>query len=320
MTMTIALVFSVLVSLGAADAQEPAAPARHTWTEIRYPDLTQPWSHGRQVGVMLAPDADAGRLAVHLFLSFEDSRPEDDALFAAMFEDPKVEVHLHQPQGAIASPAGGQPVCRGGVHRMGCTSVTLTCDFAWLADPLAEAWIEIRGDRSTAWLEVPYGFTVNGASLDTNARPDGGPPQRAEQCKGFLDGHQVVPWTSVTYEVGQLDDGSRLSLRQSNPGDGRSEVVLYRDPAGVGQFADRWDLHEPRTKVHLRVSATETVGARAIEVRLHDDTLRRSDVHALHRVTGRQRSWAELVVAVEDQERRVWLPSSMFRFVHGHAR
>lgn len=317
--MAKALVVSMLVSFGAVEAQGSTAPVRHSWTEIWYPNLTRPWSHGREVGVLLTPDAGAGSLAVNLFLGFEDDRPEDAALLTAIFEDPKVEVHLHRTPGAIVSPVDGQPVCRGAIHRMGCSSVTLTCHFAWLTDPLVEAWIEIRGDRSSAWLEVPYGFISDCASLDTSARSEAGPPQPAAQCDGFRPDHQVVPWTSVTYDVGQLDDGSRLTLRQSNPSDGRSEVVLYRDLAGVGQFADRWDLHEPRTQVRLRLDARENVKARAIEIRLHDDGLRRSDVHALGRVTGRQRSWAELVVTVADAERRVWLPSSMFRFLHGHA-
>lgn len=300
----------LLLTLGVL-AQSPARepiPERvdHAWTAIEYPTLTGLWAHGRAMEVNLYPDAAEGGLQLYFSLGLEEGNAADDALFDALSREPHTRVRLHR-RGAEAVEPTDRPRMIGGVSKMGWSRVYLVCRLPRGDDPLAEAWIEVGGDRGTAWLEVPYGFAAGAARIDPAARTEGVPLVHASACVGFRAEHQVVAWEAVRYELGRLADGSPVGLRQSNP-----------TPASSDLTVERGDLFEPRTSVRVSFAGSEAKG-RCVALRLHEGHHRRSDVHVLH-ASGKERGFGRLVASVGGEELAVWLPSSTFAFLGGHAR
>lgn len=300
----------LLLTLGVL-AQGPAReliPERvdHVWAAIQDPALTGLWSHGRAMDVNLYPDAEVGGLQLSFSLGLEEGNAADDALLDALSRDPRTRVRLHR-RGAEAVEPTDIPRMIGGVSRMGWLRANVVCRLPRGGDPLAEAWIEVRGDRSTAWLEVPYGFAVGSARIDPAARAEAVPLVHASACAGFRTEHHVVAWEAVRYDLGRLVDGSPVRLRQSNPTPASSELTV-----------ERGDLFEPRTALRITFAGSEAKG-RCVSLRLHEGQDRRTDVHVAN-VSVKERGFGRLVASVAGEERAVWLPSSTFAFLGGHAR
>jgi len=130
----------------------------------------------------------------------------------------------------------------------------------------------------------------------------------------------IVPWLEVRYDVGEIQNGWRLTVLQRNPFDAATEVVLYRDDHTLGKSMFLWDLYSPRTGVTVRESSGRVVASRKMQLRLHEDGLRRSDSFELYRNPGSDdRDWGRLRVTVDDQVRELVVPSSLYRYVHGAA-
>ena len=132
--------------------------------------------------------------------------------------------------------------------------------------------------------------------------------------------HQVQ-WSNVHYEVGEIQNGWWLSLVLSNPFDGQSEVVLYRDDHKVPGPLYLWDLHSPRTQLRITDSNGTVIHGHCMDIRLHEDGMRRSDTFNLPRYPTRDdaRTWGQLEVTVNDRSYRILVPSSLYEYTHGHA-
>lgn len=305
--------FSVLLLAAARPAQDRREPAPALWQEIRYAAQPGPWSHGKPLDAMLIADRARRVFTVYLSFVFQDGDTADQALLAALIADRAdclVSVRLHSADGVAVPPLGGQPKFRGGSGHMGETCARLTCEFEMRQDALADAWLELRGDRTTAWLEIPYGCLANDGERDSGTRKASDRPLSPARCQGFAPEHLVIEWKSVQYELAPLSDGTQVRLSQTNATWARSELVLGRE-------AGRWDLYEPRSTVRLLVDGAEAIVAKPVELSLSEDQQQRRDVHLL-RESGKGRCVGQLIVTVAGEEQRLWLPSSLFRWGHGH--
>jgi len=189
--------------------------------------------------------------------------------------------------------------------------------FPWGPNALKEAWIAVTIGPERYWLEIPYGFDRNPGDPLPPAAP-GGPPTFARSMQSLAEHDHLVQWQNVDYDLGQLENGRYLSLKQSNPFDANSEVVLYKDP-GQGSWQS-WSLFSPRTVVRLLDTGGTEVNGRCVNLHLGNDGLRRTDTfYIVDRGAKNTRCWGRIEISVDDQTNQVTVPSSLYKYTHGHA-
>lgn len=187
--------------------------------------------------------------------------------------------------------------------------------FPWGTNTLEESWIEVSIGPERYWLEIPYGFDRNPADPLPPPIP-GGPPKFASAMKSLTEHDHVLRWQNVHYDLGEIQNGWRLSLIQANPFDAESEVELYKE-SGVGKTS--WDLFSPRTAVRILEADGTVINGRCINIHLNDDNMRRTDTFISRGNGDDLRCWGQIEISVDDKNYRVVAPSSLYKYVHGHA-
>lgn len=238
---------------------------------------------------------------------------------AVFFTTNRLSAWLHRTGGEVvpADPnAMAHPIILG---NLGQPQAVATAFFPWGTNSLDESWIEVRVVAETYWLEIPYGFDRD-PRLPLPRRASADAPRFCAAMKKSPRDH-VIAWKDVHYDLGEIQNHWRLSLILANPGDGEAEVVLYHDPARVGQSIYQWDLYTPRTSVRVTERDGEVTGARCMGIRLHEDGMERSDTFQIGR-TGFEdrRSWAQMEVTIAERSYWAIVPSSVYEYAHGHAR
>jgi hypothetical protein len=191
--------------------------------------------------------------------------------------------------------------------------------FPWGTNTIEESWIEVFMGTERYWLEIPYGFDRNPNEPLPPSIP-GGRPKFVTAMKSLTDHDHVLRWQNVQYDLGKIQNGWQLSLIQSNPFDAESEAVLYRDDSVVGKSMYLWDLHTPRTSLRVLDADGSVINGFCVSLRLHDDGMRRSDTFDIGRNGfDDQRSWGQIEITVDGKSYRVVVPSSLFKYTHGHA-
>jgi hypothetical protein len=280
----------------------------HRWQRIRFP--------GIEVGV-------AGAHADFLVLGGNplhglrlDILISGGAALPDLFAYREVHARIVRENGAVSLPLNGNPLPPiGGAGTASGSTWSTMGFFPWGENRLTAAWIAVEiGDR-VVWLELPYGFDRDpskalspSSQLELPMKPVSIPEK------------DVIQWESVYYDFGEIQNSWRLSLIQSNPFDARAEIVLYREDSAIGKSMFLWDLHTPRTGIRIIESDGGTVKGMCLSLRLQDDGYRRSDTYRFNRNGIPGRSWGEIEVTVGPQSYRMPIPSSMFKYVHGHSR
>jgi len=197
-------------------------------------------------------------------------------------------------------------------------SWSATTTFPWGKNTLESGWIEVSLGDDRYWLEIPYGFDRNPHDPLPPAISGKGPkPDPALKTLGEND--HIVQWQAVGYDFGTIQNGWGLTLNQSNDGDGASEVVLYRDDQAIEKSIYLWDMHSPRTQVHALDSDGTAVNSRCVNIHLDDDGFRRRDSFNLDRYGfDDERCWGQIEVSVDGKNYRLTIPSSLYKFMHGH--
>jgi hypothetical protein len=288
---------------------------RHKWEYINYPHVRV--DDGKLiVWPMLYPAQ--SELELRLMAGTDKPDPPHDFSSPEILETNSVSARLVYVNGKIV--AGNTPFpCALGTRGGGYTTWHLHYRFPWGSNVLEEAWVELKIGKEQFWLEVPYGFTRNPNDPLVGSSTTNSPMQPVVMNLSNTNEH-VLCWTNVHYDLGPIQNGWRLSLIQSNPFDGESEVELYRDDSEVGKSIFLWDLHSPRTALRIISADGERVSGHCREIRLHDDGIRRSDKFFLGRTDKDNRCWGVCEIDVDGKTTRCALPSSLFKYVHGHAR
>jgi hypothetical protein len=167
------------------------------------------------------------------------------------------------------------------------------------------------------WIEMPYGFARNPAEPEVSDRHRG-LLQFPPTMRTLGDADVLVPSLHVDYDFGEIQNQWRLSLELSNPIDARGEMIVYRHDTQVGKSADLWELDSPRTSMDIQWPEGNALKGRQTGILLHDDGMRRSDLHSFNRWPSEVgRVWGTVVVQVDDQRYSCRIPSSLFMYVHG---
>jgi hypothetical protein len=184
--------------------------------------------------------------------------------------------------------------------------------FPWSTNTLQEAWLEISIGSERYWLEIPYGLDRNPTEPLPPAVP-GGPPRFVPAMSSLTEHDHVVRWENIHYVIGKTPDERELTLIQSNPFDAQSRVDLYR-------FPKNQDLYSPRTSVQLLTPDGSVREGKCVDLHLDDNHLRRTDTFDLFdRGTDDLRCWGKIEIKIDDETYLVSIPSSLYKYFHGHA-
>jgi hypothetical protein len=224
---------------------------------------------------------------------------------------------LHRANGEVVEPTAegkellNHPVSTSWAARLpdGEFAPQLTTYFPWGTNTLEEAWIEVSIGPERYWLEIPYGFDRNPADPLLPSR-SGGPPQFAPAMKPMTGHDHIVRWQNVHYGLDSTQNGE-LSLIQANPSDAKSEVDLY-------EFPKNQNLFSPHTDVRVVDADGTVINGRCVNLHLDDNHLRRTDTFDFGRHGDELRCWGEIEIKVDDKKYRVLVPSSLYKYTHGH--
>ena len=189
--------------------------------------------------------------------------------------------------------------------------------FPWGTNALEESWIEVSMGTERYWVEIPYGFDRNPNEPLPPSIP-GGPPKFVAAMKSLTDHDHVMRWQTVHYDLGVIQNGWRLSLIQSNSVDAESEVVLYREDVKIGT-ATSWETNSPATALRVLDASGTIIGSHCIDVHIQDGGMERSNMYNIARNGDDQRCWGQIEISVDDRSYRVVVPSSLYKYAHGHA-
>jgi hypothetical protein len=167
------------------------------------------------------------------------------------------------------------------------------------------------------WVEIPYGFDRNPAEAIAPSNTTG-PPQFVCAMKSLTEHDHIIRWQTVHYDLGVIQNGWRLSLIQSNSMDAEGEVVLYREDVKIGT-ATSWETSLPATALRVIDARGTITGSHCIDVHIQDGGMERCNLYAIDRQGDKQRCWGQIEISVDDKRYQVRLPSSLYRYRHGHA-
>jgi hypothetical protein len=309
-----ALLFHVFAVFFAMLTVSAPAADLHAWERISYPPLPIPDAAGENLMVMVGSGSrdEVPRLRFDVLWSARWGKE----LPATIADASRLAVRLHLVDGTIVLPQeDGHRRSWMGAGSMGVTW-SLIYSFPWQKNALEEAWIELTLPGQTYWVELPYGFTRK-PSDPLIANPKLDRPVFPPTMKTLGEKDRLVPWLSVEYDLGEIQNHWRLSLQLSNPFDAHAEAILYRDPGGEGKSMYRWKMDAPRTAMEFKLSGGRVIDGHASAIRLHEDGLRRSDNFDFNRFPDEGRDWGTLVIRVDKKAYECTVPSSLYKYTHG---
>jgi hypothetical protein len=196
-----------------------------------------------------------------------------------------------------ASPPGGMEA--------DCQVMTF---FPWGSNTMGESWLEVSMGTESYWIEIPYGFDRNPHDLLPPPLP-GGPPKQAPDMMHLTSHDRVVRWLTVQYDLNEIHEGWSLALTQTHSGDGQSEAVvdcLYAKPHTALRILD---LN----------GGVVGVGASFADNNLPHGDGQTRDAFLLGRNGDDVRCWGQIEITFDDKSYRVVVPSSLYKYQHGHA-
>ncbi len=289
------------------------------WRSISYPEMPIPGASDKKLSFRVSSGGEGGSNGEPEHLRFDliwgglNNVPPPDSLSHP--EEIRVRLHL----GAVGFVTEARTESKGWVGVGNGHSSTFSRMFVlpWTQNRFDEAWIECRLPSQTYWIEIPYGFTRNPEDPWPPTDERRGYPVFPEIMNGLPEKDLIVPWLHVDYDLGEIQNRWRLSVKLANPFDRGAEVVLYHQP-DVGE--PPWNDDTPKTSVEIkRTSARDIGGGRTGFYR--SGTLERFDVFRLGHdnsgALGRGIGW--ITIHVNENSYTFTIPSSLFKYRHGTA-
>jgi hypothetical protein len=182
--------------------------------------------------------------------------------------------------------------------------------FPWGTNALEECWIEVLIGSERYWLEIPYGFDRNPADpLPPSIHA--GRPKFVAAMKSLTEHDHVVRWQNVEYDLARTNHLD-LSIKQANPFDAESDLVLYSDVSA-------WRLDSPKTAVRILDADGTVINGVCVNLNLNNnDHLRRTDTFNIGRYGDDLRCCGQIEIRIDDKIYQVTVPSSLYKYVHGH--
>jgi hypothetical protein len=237
----------------------------------------------------------------------------------AFFKTNSIVAHLYRAKGDIVEPTEenkkrlNTPMAVGNFAIAGEEpNPQVMVYFPWGSNALQESWIEVSIGSERYWLEIPYGFDRDPADSLPPAIA-AGPPHFASAMNALTEHDHVVRWENIHFVIGKTPDGRELTLIQSNPFYAQSVVDLYRFDKGQ-------DLYSPRTSVRLLKCDGNASVTSCIDLHLDDSHYRRTDTFSFSDYSTRDlRCWGQIEIKIDEAIYKVSVPSSLYKYVHGHA-
>lgn len=300
----------ILMCFGSAAAMDTECRSSHKWSYIAYPGvpLESPNVQSMEPRIERLNDR---QFCFVLYRQISSSRAEKAPSLSAF------DVRLHSASGGIQRPLPDRrpftPVAVGGALA---AFVRYEYEFKWGQNVLDEGWFELRDGLKTYWFEIPYGFARDPDEALSSESTIGGVPTSPRHMK---ECDTLVRWEYVHYELGEIQNGWDLSINLSNSTQKvEAEAILYKDTA-VGKPG--WQLDSPRTGMKIRATGLRTRTGKCMEIRLHEDWMRRSDTIVFFNpqvdLVTDERTWGTATVTVDEEKIEFILPSSLFKFRHG---
>ena len=288
----------------------------HNWDAIRYPNLPTHFGSGT-ASAKIRHSEDGIRFIMGFSWSNDDAKK-------ANFEHPngsEIELALHYADNSIVGPSTSTFDGKlKALNERGVSYGRFSCTFPWGENEMVEAWLRVSAAGRDYWFQIPYGFTRD-PKLEKLPTAKTGPPELPPALKGLSENSQIVNWKYVFYNLGEIQNGWRLSLQHANPFDANSEIILYRDDSAEGKSRFLWDIHEPKTTLSIKHENGLIRKSHLRCIRLHDDGYRRSDSFQFGREVRDEflRGWGTMVIEVGEKRWTTTVPSSLFKYGHGCA-
>lgn len=294
------------------DTNSPPQTGLHDWEYIQYPWMPNcptfviGWPSG---GTERSDDLSRGlRLDI---LNIKQGFP--------FFKTNTITARLFRANGEIVEPAAQEkqllnaPVSCSTMSSPGMEpDVQVVTYFPWGSNTLEESWLEITIAPEWYWVEIPYGFDRNPAEPLAHSTTNG-PPQFVPAMKSLTEHDHVVRWENVHYNLGQTQDGGELSLIQSNPFNAVSDVDIYNFPKAP-------NVYTPHTDVRLLDADGTVIEGKCVNLHLDDYHPGRTDTFDLFDYNAADlRCWGQIEVNVDGKIYRTVVPSSLYKYIHGHA-
>jgi hypothetical protein len=316
----LALVLGNHLLAGATATNNPSSSQIHNWQYIQYPwfphgpTFCVGWpSGGREFSMEMSRGLRLDILEIPQRPAFFKTNSITATLYRA-----NGEVVEPTPEGKslLNSPAYLQTVSFPGEQ----PAPQVMTYFPWGSNVLEECWIEVTIPPERYWVEVPYGFDRNPAEPLASANTNG--PPGFFPLKSLTKHDHVVRWQNVHYDLGELQNGWRLSLIQSNADEAGSEVVL--DPIHIKMSSAKswdaaaWKTNSPTTALQILDATGTVIGSHFLDAGLRYDGM--GYTYNLARYGDDQRCWGQVEISVGDKTYGVVVPSSLYKYTHGHAR
>jgi len=193
--------------------------------------------------------------------------------------------------------------------------------FPWGPNVLEESWIEVTMGPERYWVEIPYGFDRNPAERLAPSNTSG-PPRFVPAMKSLTEHDHVVRWQNVHYDLGEIQNGWRLSLIQSNADEAESQVVLYAEHVKMDSAkswdAAAWKTNSPATALWVLDATGTIISSHCIDAGLQYEGM--GYMYNLARNGDDQRCWGQIEISVGDKTYGIFVPSSLYKYAHGHTR
>ena len=192
--------------------------------------------------------------------------------------------------------------------------------FPWGTNSLEESWIEVTMGTERYWVEIPYGFDRNPNDPLSPSIQDG-PPKFVPAMKSLTDHDHEMRWQTVHYDLGALQNGWRLSLIQSNSTNAESEVVLFPEAVKMSTAtswnATSWKTNSPAAALWVLDATGRIIGSHCIDIGLQSGGM--GYRYDLAQNGDNLRCWGQIEISVGNKTYGVVVPSSLYKYVHGHA-
>jgi hypothetical protein len=277
------------------DPLAPNSQLKHSWRVLKY----EAWNcAGTRIRFILGEGNSADGLWLH-FDSPERMRGGD------------IQVHLLMRDGNVLEPLSANLTPRAyspkPPWKIPPQPPRASALFPWTPETMDEAWIEVTIAKNRVLLAVPAGFYRD----PNKAIPTLASPQHQEKTSNvrFLAGnHHVLRWESVEYDLGEIQNGWRLSLTRKNRAYGESELTLYQESSSFV-----WQTCAPQTSMRLLEANGRSLNCRCIGINLpEEDHRERHDVFKVYGNRSHELGWDEMQITVDDKQYGVAMPSSLF--------
>ena len=297
-------------------AATPGFATGTPWQRIEYPAISIPGTDHDQMQVRVssggsgAADGEPRHLRCDLQWGAMMPDGRTPPPLPAPIADEKTIRHAHTPDRTYGA-TNLKDVHWIGLSNAGGVTDFLVFLFPWGRNALDEAWIEMRTAGRTYWIELPYGFARNPDDPELPDRTRGAPVFPAVMAH-LGDRDVLVPWMSVSYDLGPLPTGSRLSLTMENNGDARAKAALgYDATRGRPPFT----LETPRLTAVIQVPERTVLVGRETGRLL--DPRRSIFEFTRHSTRTPARLWGTVVIEVDGHPMTQTVPSSLFSLLHG---